>query len=58
LFSGDERENIFLRYLEQSQIPSKQNAENILNMLLLKKLVGRIKYPTLEEKTDNKQMYF
>lgn len=54
----DDAENIFLRYLEQTKLPQKQNTDDRLKTLLLRTLIGKVNAHQSEEELDKPKTRF
>lgn len=54
----DDAENIFLRYLEQTKLPQKQNTDDRLKTLLLRTLIGKVNAHQSEEEVDKPKTRF
>lgn len=57
-FTDDDAENIFLRYLEQTKLPQKQNTDDRLKTLLLRTLIGKVNAHQSEEELDKPKTRF
>lgn len=57
-FTDDDAENIFLRYLEQTKLPQKQNTDDRLKTLLLRTLIGKVNAHQSEEEVDKPKTRF